>query len=520
MSGPSARLPDYLPQYGFAVETKFTELVQNNPFLFRVHTPKSPTRADVLFPALKFDTRYTRDTGSPSPDPPTPTYADVVRHLDWTTRHSSPYVSASFSFMWAVWEAVRRYHFGVKHDVEIAVIEASALSTHSPTAVEILRSVPSGERHENHWKWYHFAQQSQLVLVYGGIPHTAVLTSVPLLHIIDKLPSYCLHPPPAVQPRNQIERLSPSFLLLKPSFRNFCIAQSATFLCASADIRFLDSTSGAVRLALAFLGVWFQWMLRLQPPREDDDDPNMFSDAAVAKVTELARAIAAWPAAGETTKAWDAVVREIALLVAEEVKPHRTIAGNPGTELICHSPAPVSKRLKPAPNPNFDASKVECPDSAIPLFLDPRNFLPTPPPTPPPTLVFRRPGSTERGSLTSPASALSPHDESAIGETSSETHSGPDAACVEPSPGVSASASAENPPELAEGDAAESILQPQPHLAPSAPTPPVVHSPQLPLQFHFHSKSETLSCLLTGFFFCALIMVVLSQRRPVLLYVG
>ena len=70
----------------------------------------------------------------------TMTYNDLVRHLDWTTRSSSPYVTTSFSFFWCIWEAVRRYKLGVKHDVEIAVIDARRVQGRAKTALEVLRS--------------------------------------------------------------------------------------------------------------------------------------------------------------------------------------------------------------------------------------------------------------------------------------------------------------------------------------------------------------------------------------------
>ncbi|KAJ7437194.1 hypothetical protein B0H11DRAFT_2255543 [Mycena galericulata] len=134
-----SRLPEYLPQYGFGPETEFKTLVEKNPFLFRLHTPRASRDP---FTALPFEGSHTSDVRRQSLDPPLATYSDVIRHMDWTTtRHTSPYISASFSFMWAIWEALRRYHFGVKHDVEIAVIDATAISRQSITVVELMRSV-------------------------------------------------------------------------------------------------------------------------------------------------------------------------------------------------------------------------------------------------------------------------------------------------------------------------------------------------------------------------------------------
>ena len=73
------------------------------------------------------------------------TYEDLVRHLDWTTRSSSPYVTTSFSFFWCLWEAVRRYKLAVKHDVEIAVIDARKVTGRAKTALQVLRGVEGGK---------------------------------------------------------------------------------------------------------------------------------------------------------------------------------------------------------------------------------------------------------------------------------------------------------------------------------------------------------------------------------------
>ncbi|KAJ6496074.1 hypothetical protein C8R45DRAFT_984902 [Mycena sanguinolenta] len=512
MSRDPRRLDEYLPQYGFGTEVEFKKLVErSNPFLFRVHSPRSPSHSDTLFPALKFDQRYTLHTGHPTSNALRPTYTDVVRHMDWTTRCSSPYISASFSFMWAVWEAVRRYHFGVKHDIEIAVIDATALPADSVTVVEVLRPIPSAEHHANHWKWYHFGQESQLVLVYAGIPQTAVLTSIPLPRIIEKLPSYCLRPPLMKPPQNQLDCLSPSFLLRKPSFRNFCVAQSAAFICAPDDVRFRDSTSAAVRLALAFLGVWFHWMLQLHPP--PDNDPNIFTNAAVTKLTELARIIALWPAAGETNKMWDSIIPEIEFLIAEEVKTHRRASG---AETLSYPFVPI------ADSPLLQTSDVkgECSDDSVPLWLDPRNFLPTPPPTPPPTLVSQHSVSDTNAecALRVPDSALSPHDENVDVDMptppkSSRIPVAGTSAAAEISP---VSVEFSSPGNEAAGHAHKNAEKTVVQSKPSAPVSPLtrLRHPQL------HSTTDTASCLLTGFFFGALIVLVLSTRRPAVLYVG
>lgn len=135
-----------LPQYGFGSEVTFNSLLSGNPFLYRVYTPKGQPpqedSADSYFVGSKFGSDISSDDPGPSTSasstPAASTYADVIQHMDWTTRSASPYISTSFSFAWAIWEAIRRYHTNVKHDVEIAVIDAKAVAGHSVTAVELL----------------------------------------------------------------------------------------------------------------------------------------------------------------------------------------------------------------------------------------------------------------------------------------------------------------------------------------------------------------------------------------------
>lgn len=152
----SPETPTMLPQYGFGTDVDFQSLVKANNFLFRVYTPKAPSPfsddSEPSFVAPKFNERYSLSPeefkqGCPSltdNQVHVGTYDDVAIHMDWTTRSYSPYISTSFSFIWSIWEALRRYHIGVKKDVQIAIIDASAVSRRSVTAVQLLRnSLPS-----------------------------------------------------------------------------------------------------------------------------------------------------------------------------------------------------------------------------------------------------------------------------------------------------------------------------------------------------------------------------------------
>jgi hypothetical protein len=145
-----------LPQFGFNDELTFDVLVEQNPFLFRVYTPRkrSPLIHETgpFFVAQLFNEHH-NSAPAPLSHPSSiskdvaasATYADVVRHMDWTSRTSSPYISTSFSFAWAIWEATRRYRDSMKHDIEIAVIDAQALVGRAATAVELLRKGESKE---------------------------------------------------------------------------------------------------------------------------------------------------------------------------------------------------------------------------------------------------------------------------------------------------------------------------------------------------------------------------------------
>jgi hypothetical protein len=142
-----------LPQYGFGADIDYKTLVSSNPFLYRVYTPKERSpfadATDPWFVAGKFDEVYARTpatiTSAVAIDPLESSYEDVAAYMEWTTRSKSIFVSASFSFAWSIWEAVRRYHHGMKKDVEIAIIDASALLGRAATGVELLKKSSPGE---------------------------------------------------------------------------------------------------------------------------------------------------------------------------------------------------------------------------------------------------------------------------------------------------------------------------------------------------------------------------------------
>ncbi|KAF9224872.1 hypothetical protein BS17DRAFT_54764 [Gyrodon lividus] len=312
-----------LPQYGFSSEHSFDSLVQDNPFLFRIYTPKTSSqifeKTEPYFVGQKFNEHFTRaaeqlkDSSSPPGESiaSTTTYRDVAQHMNWTQRHMSPFISTTFSFVWAIWEATRRYRVGLKHDIEIAIIDARMLVGRAATALELLRKGTPRERHLDYWKWYRYALESQDVLVHGSIPAPAVLASIPLLSLIDKLPSYFLRQDcDAKSLSSPFDALSWDTMDRKLSFRQFCQDMSDQFLRLSAELRLRDATGGSVRLAMAFLRPWFHRVVA--------EDFSVATD----KACTLAFIIAQWPAqwwSRDHLEMWS-VIRSLVQAVAEEVR--------------------------------------------------------------------------------------------------------------------------------------------------------------------------------------------------------
>nr|GAT61037.1 predicted protein [Mycena chlorophos] len=549
----------HLPQFGFSSEVGFRRLAERNLFLFRVHTPKaapSQSLLDDAFVAPRFDTRYSDSDERILHEPPVPTYAEVARHLDWTTRLSSMYVSASFSFMWAIWEGLRRYHFGVKHDVEIAVIDATAsvIAQRAATAVEVLNSASPSVRHPDHWKWYHHAQESQAVLIYGTVPQLAVLASIPLAKILDALPSYVLRPFPSLRPApTLLERVAwfyprpPS----KPSFHTFCTVQTAFFRALSPAAQNADATRGAVRLAMAFLGGWVAWMVQLLAMPDAGHDTNtgaqnVFARQASRKVFELAQTIARWPYESRDHDMWRAVVQGLEAFVDEEIK--RVEIGGP-PKLLQQQPAVKTEDDVASSSPDWAEVKTPRPTRMpLPISLPSpiqraSSHLPTPPPTPPPSLVS--PAGSDAPStnhvttlplcLDIDAPLLARVNEALDqGEQSSRALDGPTRLQTPLTPPDSPVLSPIMP-----GGTRPSPIEPlnlsdlHTHRAPS-PTEIGTAPPATPTELDsgsdsvshlftslvFASLTEAAFILLTGFIFGAVLVIELAQRPPTRLYVS
>ncbi|KAI0029293.1 hypothetical protein K488DRAFT_19335, partial [Vararia minispora EC-137] len=305
-----------LPQYGFGPNLTFDSLVRHNPFLFRVYTPKPlPPFFDSSQPffigqKFKNHTHFPDDEEmEPPPSGPLATYSDVVNHMDGGKKSTSPYVTTSFSFAWAIWEATRRYNSQPNHDIEIAIIDARALTDRAVTALEVLRQGSPQERHPDHWKWYRFATEAQDALIFGYIPGTAVLASIPILSLLPKLPSYFLSSDPATDEKH-FNSLTWDVSAPRANFQQFCQQMSEQFLRSPTEVRLRDTTAGAVHLAMGFLRPWFQ-------KHALKDFHN-----AVDLVAELAYIIARWPGqwwVREHPEIWD-LIQATVHVIGEEVR--------------------------------------------------------------------------------------------------------------------------------------------------------------------------------------------------------
>lgn len=170
-------------------------------------------------------------------------------------------------------------------------------------------------RHKDHWKWYRFAVEAQDVLVWGHIPTEAVLSSIPLLQILSRLPTYFLYPEVPDAKDTPLSRISWDYTQKKPSFRQFCQSMSDRFLRMPVDKRLRDTTAGSVRLAICLLRPYVHKHI-------SDDFTN-----ATSHVCELAYVIACWPSqwwAREHTEIRD-LVRCVVHIVGEEMREARRV---------------------------------------------------------------------------------------------------------------------------------------------------------------------------------------------------
>ena len=153
------------------------------------------------------------------------------------------------------------------------------------------------------------------MLVWGHIPGTAVLASIPLLQVLSKLPSYFLYHDIADAKESPLFKLGWDYTQKRPSYRQFCQAMSDRFLRMPVERRLRDTTVGSVRLALALLRPYFHKYI-------SDDFVT-----STSHVSELAYVIAQWPGQWWTREHPEIrdIVRCIVHMVGEEMREARRV---------------------------------------------------------------------------------------------------------------------------------------------------------------------------------------------------
>ncbi|EFI27512.1 hypothetical protein CC1G_15547 [Coprinopsis cinerea okayama7 len=108
------------------------------------------------------------------------------------------------------------------------------------------------------------------------------MSSIPLLSLLERLPSYLLRTKAQFVHGNPLDHVAWNYADKKQTYRQFCQEMSTRFFNISQEIRFRDATGGSLRLALTFLRPWFYSMIL--------KDFNL----AVSTLRDLAIIIAHW----------------------------------------------------------------------------------------------------------------------------------------------------------------------------------------------------------------------------------
>lgn len=364
-------------------------------------------------------------------------------------------------------------------------------------------------RHEDHWRWYRYALEAQDVLIWGYVPGTAVLASIPLTQILEKLPSYFLNPDPSNLKDTPISRVGWDYERKKYSYRIFCQEMSERFLRLPVDRRVRDTTAGAVRLAIALLRPWFHRMAT-------DDFTT-----ATAFACELSQSIARWPGlwwVREHPETKD-LIRCLVHIVGEEAREARRtqaladatrmqdiVGGLEQLARTFQSQGPRSSFSIPSTSVSSTASIIDEDETMVnlepvfslpkprpePLALRKGIEIPTPLPTPP-----LRKGSISQFQLREPETDYK--GKAAVPESSAAIESS-----AAPSEEQAPSETARPKLTIAE------LTSPIANAARKVFTPPPVLEGESSMEY----AARTASALLTGFFFGTFItLCVFSPHR-------
>ena len=180
------------------------------------------------------------------------------------------------------------------------------------------------------------------------IPRPAVLASVPILHILHKMPSYFLCKDVRTLDGNPLDQVAWDYARHKSSYRRFCQHMSKLFSSQRAEAQIRDCTAGAVRLALAFLRPSFHDVV------QDD------FDIVITYLRTFALTISQWP-----SQSWvkghpevHQVVESMVLALGEELR-----------EIYCHQQQEEISRLQVIINGLQSTIRTQG-SRAIPTYVD------------------------------------------------------------------------------------------------------------------------------------------------------
>lgn len=327
--------------------------------------------------------------------------------------------------------------------------------------------------------------------MHGAIPAPAVLASIPLLSLIDRLPSYFLRKNCDLRSSQpSLDGLAWDTMDRKPSFRQFCQDMSDQFLQLSDKHRLRDTTGGSVRLAMAFLRPWFHKVVAKD-----------FSQATDMACT-LAFMIAQWPAqwwSRDHLEMWS-VIRSLVQALAEEVREKQR--GVVDEEV---------RRLRDDVTDDYEviSSVGSVKEKEDVLWNERVVLLPTPPLTPPPpsappsviVIDCNYPVPTDQSIVSTPTQDVAPVPQPAEGSDNS-----PPTTVTVLSPTI----------------IIHQQLRKEQHPAveahPNSPSPD--HDIAKPKKMRSHSLIETASCVITGALVGAFItFCIINAQRRILIYV-
>jgi hypothetical protein len=215
------------------------------------------------------------------------------------------------------------------------------------------------------------------VLVYGAIPGTAVLASIPLLSIIANLPSYLVRSQAVDEKISLLDKLRWHSAQKKPSYRQFCQDVSQRFLLLPDQLRLRETTTQSVRLAVALLRPWFHEMVH--------HDLSL----ATSKLSELAFIVGQWPGqwwARDHEEMWDLICHMVCALgeevreqqrlqISREVQRLHDIIGH--LTQVKHETSTSQSLPSPSPTPQPETPSSKKPVKSEPPVQRPTTSTPT-----------------------------------------------------------------------------------------------------------------------------------------------